>query len=100
MKTFFKRVFTSLVVSFFILTLAGSYVSNRLVDELEQMSEIHYENSYLTDAAIICMQLFLLDPTLQNKETCIQIEEKINNNKNELNNFTLALLYLDYLEKY
>ncbi len=100
MKTFFKRVFTSLVVSFFILTLVGSYVSNRLVDELEQMSKIHYENSYLTDAAVICMQLFFLDPTLQNKKTCLQIEDKINHNKNELNNFTLALLYLDYLEKY
>lgn len=99
MKTFFKRVLTSLFISFFILTLAGSYVSNRLMDELEQMSEIHYENSYLTDAAVICMQLFLLDPTLKNKETCIQIEEKINTNKMELNNFTFALLYLDYLEK-
>lgn len=99
MKKFFKHLVYSLIISSIFLSVAGSYVSNKLVNELEQMSQIHYENNYLTDAAIICMQLFLLNPTQENKKTCIKIEEKIVHNQKELNNFTFASLYLNYLEK-
>lgn len=98
MKTFLKRTFYSLVISFIVLTIIGSYFSNRLVNELEQINEIHDENTFLVDAAFVCMQLYSFDPTEKNKQTCLKIEEEINNNYNELKEFKIASIYFNYLE--
>ncbi|MFA6788848.1 MAG: hypothetical protein WCR15_04120 [Arcobacteraceae bacterium] len=99
MKTFLKRTFYSIVVSFILLTIVSSYFSNRLINELEQINEIQHENSYLADASYMCMQLYTLNPSKKNKEMCLKIEEEINNNYNELKNFTFASLYFEYLDK-
>lgn len=99
MKTFLKRTFYTFVVSFILLTIVASYLSNKLMDELEQINEIHYENSYLADAALICMQLYSINPSEKNKETCLKIEEEINLNHSELKSFILASLYFEYLDK-
>ncbi|MFA7084588.1 MAG: hypothetical protein WC141_08650 [Arcobacteraceae bacterium] len=99
MKTFLKRAFYTFFISLIFLALLSFYFSKKLVQELESMHEIYYENSYLTDAAAICMQLYFINPTVENKKTCIQIEETIRNNKNELKSFTFAFIYFEYLEK-
>lgn len=99
MKTFLKRTFYALVVSFIFLTLVSAYFSNRLINELEQIDEIHHENSYLADAAFVCMQLYSFDSSEKNKQTCLKIQEEINNNYNELKGFKFASIYFNYLEK-
>lgn len=99
MKRILKKVFYIVAFSFMLIAVTSSYVSNKLLNQLKQMNEIHYENEYLSDAGVICMQLYFFNPTEENKLTCIEIEDKISNNKNELQNFTLASLYLNYLEK-
>jgi hypothetical protein len=99
MKTFLKRAFYTMMISFIVLTVASSYFSNRLVSELEQINEIHHENSYLADAAFICMQLYSFDSSEENKQTCVKIQEEINNNYNELKGFKFASIYFNYLDK-
>jgi preprotein translocase subunit SecG len=99
MKTFLKRTFYIFAVSFMLLTLGSSYFSHKLTNELEQMNEIYHENDYLTDAALVCMQLYALNPSKENKETCLKIEEEINNNHNALKNFMFASIYFEYLDK-
>ncbi|WP_419769804.1 MAG: hypothetical protein ACNI3C_10775 [Candidatus Marinarcus sp.] len=95
MKVFFKRVFYSLIVSLTIVTL----ISNLLYKQLEEISSLNHENNYLADAGIICMQLYIVNPTSINKNTCIMIQHAIHKNNQELNNFALASIYLNYINK-
>lgn len=99
MKKIFKRVLSVSIISFFIATLAFNYFSNRVVEELEAINKLHYENSYLSDAAIICMQLYIANPSFQNKATCVKIEHAINQNIKTMNNYTMATMYLEYVNK-
>lgn len=98
MKKFFKRVLYTLTTLFFVVTLLFHYLSNRVVEELESINRLHYENSYLTDAAIICMQLYLIEPTQINQDTCVKIEDEIKDNVKELNSYTIASMYLNYMD--
>lgn len=98
MKKIFKRILSVSIISFFIATLAFNYFSNRVVEELQAVNKLHYENSYLSDAAMICMQLYMTNPTVENKLTCLKIEEAIKKNIQAMNSYTMATMYLNYVK--
>lgn len=99
MKTFFKKAFYTFSITLIFLAISSSYFSKKLIQQLEATHKIYYENNYLSDANTICLQLYFINPTIKNKKTCIKIQEKILNNKRELESFTLAYIYFEYLKK-
>jgi arginine exporter protein ArgO len=99
MKRFIKRFTLMLLTLFLILFLGLEYFKNRMIDEFKQMQELYAQNKNLTDATMVCMQLYMLNPTPLNEQTCLRLKHQIVLNKKALNDLTLATIYLNYLEE-
>jgi ABC-type Na+ efflux pump permease subunit len=99
MKRFIKRFTFTLFALSLMLFLAVEYFSNRIASEFEQMQKLYSQNRHLSDATIICMQLYMLNPTELNEKTCLYLKFQITQNKKALEDLTFATFYLNYLEE-
>lgn len=94
MKTV-KRIFYSSIIGIFCALVAINIFSEFILDDLKQYSRLHIDRNSLYDSAIICTQLYFMNPTEINKLTCDKISNKIEYINNELDNYYFANLYLN-----
>ena len=94
MKTLIKRLFYSTLVGIFCAVLTINIFSDIIIDDLKEYNEVFTSRNYLYDSAIICTQLYFMNPSNVNKLTCVKINNKINTLNEELENFYFANLYL------
>jgi len=94
MKAFFKKLFYSSIIGITAAILALNIFSNVIIDDLKQFNELNISRNYLYDSAIICTQLYFLNPNRVNQLTCDKINSKIAHINNELKSFYFAKLYV------
>lgn len=97
MRTF-KRLFYSSIIGIFCALVAINVFSEFIIDDLKQYSSLHVNRNTLHDSAIICTQLYLMDPSDINKLTCDKINNKIKFLNNKLNNYYFTNLYLNTIK--
>lgn len=98
MKKILKRLFYSSVVGILCAILAINIFSDIVIDDLKEYNNIYASRNYLYDSAIICTQLYFMNPNKLNKLTCEKINNKINSLNSELKGFYFANLYLDTMK--
>lgn len=98
MKKMIKRLFYSSIVGVVCAILAINIFSNIVIDDLKQYNNIYTSRNYLYDSAIICTQLYFMNPNKLNKLTCEKINNKINSLNNELKDFYFVNLYLNAMK--
>ncbi|OUR69333.1 hypothetical protein A9Q76_09925 [Arcobacter sp. 31_11_sub10_T18] len=94
MKTLIKRLFYSSLIGITGAIIALNIFSNVILDDLKQYNQLHIDRNYLYDSAIICTQLYFMNPNGVNQLTCDKINAKISSINNELKNFYFTNLYL------
>jgi len=90
-----KRLFYSSVIGIVCALLAINIFSDVIIDDLTQYNKLHENRNYLYDSAIICTQLYFMNPSKVNKLTCDKINNKISSLNKELNNLYFANIYLN-----
>jgi len=93
MKTFIKRLFYTSLFGITGAVIALVIFSNALSD-FRQYNDLRISRNYLYDSAIICTQLYFLNPNPVNQLTCDTINEKISLINIELESFYFTNLYL------
>lgn len=99
MKRLLKRISYAFFIVAFVLFFSVEYLSTQLKNEFKQMQTLYLKNQHLSDATIICMQLYMLNPSALNEQTCLYLKFKISQNQQELEDLKFATFYLNYLEK-
>jgi len=94
MKAFLKKLFYSSIIGITAAILALNIFSNVIIDDLKEFNELNISRNYLYDSAIICTQLYFLNPNRVNQLTCDTINSKIAHINNELKSFYFAKLYV------
>ena len=94
MKIIIKKLFYSTVFGIVCAIIAINIFSSVILDELKQYNKLFSTRNYLYDSAIICTQLYFMEPNKVNKLTCDKINNKINLLNDELKDFYFANLYL------
>ena len=94
MKTLFKRLIYSIIIGLTGAIIALNIFSNIILNDLKQFNELNISRNYLYDSAIICTQLYFMNPNGVNQLTCDKINEKISSIDNELKSFYFTNLYL------
>jgi len=93
MRTLIKTIFYSSLIGITGAVIALVIFSNALVD-FRQYNELRISRNYLYDSAIICTQLYFMNPNPVNQLTCDTINEKISLINIELESFYFTNLYL------
>jgi len=93
MKTIKKFIY-SIVIAVFCAVVAINLFFNVIVDDLRQYTKLHLDRNSLYDSAIICTQLYFMNPNRVNQLTCEKITNKIEFINNELGQYYFANLYL------
>jgi len=97
MKTFFKRLFYSSLFGITGAVIALVIFSNA-VNDIRQYNELRISRNYLYDSAIICTQLYFMNPNPITQLTCDSINKKISVINNELESFYFTNLYLNAMK--
>lgn len=95
MKDLLKKLFYSSVIGVFCAIVTINIFSDVVIDDLKQYNKIFTNRNYLYDSAIICTQLYYMDPNKTNKLTCEKINKEINSLNNKLDDLFFANLYLN-----
>ena len=98
MKKILIRVFYSCVIGILSAIIVINIFSNIIVDELKQYNDLYISRNYLYDSAIICTQLYFMNPDKINELTCEKINDKISSLDKELHNFYFANLYINAMK--
>ncbi len=93
MKKILIRLFYSSIIGILCAIVVVNIFSNVIIDELKQYNELYISRNYLYDSAIICTQLYYMNPSKVNKLTCEKIHNKINSLDERLNDFYFANIY-------
>jgi hypothetical protein len=97
MKTI-KRLFYTTLLGVFFAIVAINIFSSVIIDDLRQYSKLHIDRNSMYDSAVICTQLYFMNPTDVNKLTCEKIMHKIDTINKKLDNYYLADIYLSTIK--
>ena len=94
MKSIIKRLFYSTIIGIICAVIAINIFSEVIINDLKKYNKLYISRNYLFDSAIICTQLYFMNPNKVNKLTCDKVNNKIDSLNKELKDFYFANLYL------
>ena len=97
MKTL-KKIIYSIVIAGFFAGIVLNILFNILVDDLREYTELHIDRNSLYDSAIMCSQLYFMNPNDVNKLTCKIFTDKIVSIDNKLEKYYFANIYLSAIK--
>ncbi len=97
MKTI-KIIIYTIVISFFFSSVAMNIFYNVVIDDLNEYSQLNIDRNTLYDTALICSQLYFMNPNMVNQLTCKKITNKIVVLDNKLEEYYLVRFYLSAIK--
>lgn len=97
MKTI-KIIIYTIVIGFFFSAAAVNIFYTVVIDDLQEYSELSIDRNTLYDAAIVCSQLYFMNPNSINKSTCREINNKIIYLDSKLEKYYLMKIYLSAIK--
>lgn len=99
MKSILKKIIYSIIIGTICIIFSINLFSNVIIDELKEYSEVYIDRNHLYDTAIVCTQLYFINPNEINKLTCTKITKRIKELNEKLDKYYFANIYLTTINR-